>query len=238
MKRYNIYATLLDAFQRYLDAERLWEQYFSEKYTLSYFEQLSKQELIDRINRKPFESEAADKGTAFNELVDILAHGNTSDKIEYQEKEFFAVIYKNEKLFTFDKEITFKIVDKVKGAIPQYFCSADLKVNDNTVNLYGYIDELKEFSIIDIKTTAKYSAFKFRTNWQHIVYPYCLNKIGINVNNFEYLIVELSKNPKIYREIYNYKEEKETLLIDICGRLIEFLEANKDLITDRKIFNI
>ena len=41
------------------------------------FDEKMFKELIDKINRIPFESEAADKGTAFNELVDVLAHGSS-----------------------------------------------------------------------------------------------------------------------------------------------------------------
>jgi hypothetical protein len=238
MKTYNFYATLLDAFQRYLYAERLWEQYFSEKYTLADFEQLSKQELIDKINRKPFDSEAADKGTAFNELVDCLAHDCKCDKIQNisYDINIYEVQFKNN-MFLFNEKLVIDIVNNVYDAIPQYFCNADLKVNDNTVNLYGYIDELKEFSIIDIKTTSKYNAFKYRDNWQHRVYTYCIREQGINIETFEYLIVDFSQN-KTFSEIYNYKDEYKTDLIDICGKFIMFIEQNRNLITDKKIFNL
>ncbi|HAS92682.1 MAG TPA: HNH endonuclease [Clostridiales bacterium] len=238
MKRYNFYATLLDAFQRYLDAESIYEKYFNEKMSFAEYEGQAKQELIDKINRVPFDSDAADKGTAFNELVDVLAHKITSDKITFtEEKEIYTVKYKDRE-FTFNKAICKAISEKIKGAIPQYFCSADLKVNDNIVNLYGYIDEVKEFDIIDIKTTGSYQAFKFRNNWQHIVYPFCLNESGIHIDSFIYMIVEFtSKNVNLHDEIYKYKESDVCRLIEICDKLILFLEQNKNLITDKKIFN-
>jgi len=238
MKRYNFYATLLDAFQRYLDAESIYEKYFNEKMSFAEYEAQAKQELIDRINRVPFDSDAADKGTAFNELVDVLAHKITSDKITFtEEKEIYTVKYKDRK-FTFDKAICEAISEKIKGAIPQYFCSADLNIGDNIVNLYGYIDEVKEFTIIDIKTTGSYQAFKFRNNWQHIVYPFCLNESGIYIDSFIYMIVEFtSKNVNLHDEIYKYKQSDVCRLIEICDKLILFLEQNKNLITDKKIFN-
>lgn len=238
MKRYNFYATLLDAFQRYLDAESIYEKYFNEKMSFAEYEGQAKQELIDKINRVPFDSGAADKGTAFNELVDVLAHRITSDKITFkEEKEIYTVKYKDRE-FTFDKATCKTISEKIKGAIPQYFCSADLKVNDNIVNLYGYIDEVKEFDAIDIKTTGSYQAFKFRNNWQHIVYPFCLNESGIYIDSFIYMIVEFtSKNVNLHNEIYKYKQSDVYRLIEICDKLILFLEQNKNLITDKKIFN-
>jgi hypothetical protein len=244
MKRYNFYATLLDAFQRYLDAESIYEKYFNEKMSFAEYEAQAKQELIDKINRVPFDSDAADKGTAFNELVDVLAHGITSKKITYTEsKDEYIVKYKliengKYKEFTFDKATCKTISEKIKGAIMQYFCSADLKVNDNIVNLYGYIDEVKEFDAIDIKTTGSYQAFKFRNNWQHIVYPFCLNESGIHIDSFIYMIVEFtSKNVNLHDEIYKYKKSDVYRLIEICDKLILFLEQNKNLITDKKIFN-
>jgi hypothetical protein len=205
MKRYNFYTTLLDAFQRYLDAESIYEKYFNEKMSFAEYEAQAKQELIDKINRVPFDSEAADKGTAFNELVDVLAHKITSDKITFTEEKGIYTVKHKDRIFNFDKAICEAISEKIKGAIPQYFCSADLNVGDNIVNLYGYIDEVKEFTIIDIKTTAKYQAFKFRNNWQHVVYPFCLFKSGINIETFVYLVVEMSgRNVNIKEEIYNY----------------------------------
>ena len=245
MKRYNFYATLLDAFQRYLDAESIYEKYFNEKMSFAEYEAQAKQELIDKINRVPFDSDAADKGTAFNELVDVLAHGITSDKITYTEsKEDYVVKYNliengKYKEFTFDKATCKTISEKIKGAIMQYFCSADLNIGDNIVNLYGYIDEVKEFTIIDIKTTAKYQAFKYLKNWQHVVYPFCLSKSGINIETFVYLVVEMSgKHVKIHEELYNYNFSNDiSRLYAMCEKLILFLETNRNLITDKKIFN-
>ncbi len=114
-----------------------------------------------------------------------------------------------------------------------------MNVGDNIVNLYGYIDEVKEFTIIDIKTTASYKAFKFRNNWQHVVYPFCLNKSGINIENFVYLVVEMSgKKVKIHEEIYNYSFSNDiSRLYTMCEKFILFLETNRNLITDKKIFN-
>jgi len=56
MVQYKFYATLLDSYQWYLDSE----------------DDNSFQEFIDKINRVPFTSEAAERGTAFNKLVDLI----------------------------------------------------------------------------------------------------------------------------------------------------------------------
>ena len=73
---YKFYATLLDGYQDYLRSSEIYQEYwgFSENpsKTEDEFEVEQLQGLINRINRVPFDSEAADKGTAFNEVVDCL----------------------------------------------------------------------------------------------------------------------------------------------------------------------
>lgn len=84
--------SLLQAFQDYLDSETLYEKFFghSEEPSLTYDEYEQKQfsELIDRINRVPFESEATAKGSCLNEIVDCIVLGvkSTRDDIEISSK--------------------------------------------------------------------------------------------------------------------------------------------------------
>ena len=60
------------------------------------------QAVLDRINRVPFDSDAADRGTCFNEIIDCIVERRKSDKMEllstdttikakYKEKEFIFV---------------------------------------------------------------------------------------------------------------------------------------------------
>lgn len=117
--KYAFYPTLLDAFTKYLttsaedffyqDEEGKWHKNYSETEGTFHFSQdevdaLLLQELLDKINRKPFEpSEAADKGTIFNEIVDciiakrdtqnndyFIASANSFD--EFAKKTFGAVV--------------------------------------------------------------------------------------------------------------------------------------------------
>ena len=73
---YCIYATLLDAFWGYLNSDVIWDKYWgwseNPPHTSEEFHEQQFHELIDRINRKPFDSEAADRGTAFNEIIDCM----------------------------------------------------------------------------------------------------------------------------------------------------------------------
>ena len=74
--RYRFYATILDAFWGYLNSDVIWDKYWewseNPPHTPEEFHEQQFQELIDRINRKPFDSEAADKGAALNEIIDCM----------------------------------------------------------------------------------------------------------------------------------------------------------------------
>ena len=76
--------SILDAFQSYLDCEALYEKFFghSEEPSQTYeeYEQQKFQELIDKVNREPFESEAASRGACLNEIVDCIIMNTKSTR--------------------------------------------------------------------------------------------------------------------------------------------------------------
>lgn len=262
--KYKFYATILDAFQNYLNSDKNWETFYGfsddPKISLEEYNEKSYQELIDKINRVPFESEAADKGTAFNEVIDCIIENRKSEKMEitklfkgvmetdYDEKhgvvgvvpiktnEVVGVrVRYNVRTFDFPIRICKEFSDYFKGAITQYYTEAILPTRYGNVLLYGYIDELMPESIHDIKTTNKYNAYKYRNNWQHKVYPYCITQSGSDIRTFEYNITDFKNT---YIETYKFNPEEDTsLLIDHCELFIDFLEANRNKITDKKIFN-
>jgi len=213
--KYKIYPTLLDGFQRYLDSE----------------EDTALQELIDKINRKPFASVAADKGTAFNEVVDGLIAGT----IVLPNGTDFLYRYKGQD-FEFNTAITMEFANDYKGAISQLFTEAVLPTRYGNVLIYGYLDEVKQDLIVDIKTTSKYEFPKFLYNWQHIVYPYCLNYNGIHINNFRYDITDFKYR---YYEDYTFNPARDTeRLREYVERFIEFLETIRPRVENKKIFGI
>lgn len=241
MVQYNIYPTLLDKFEGYINSSRIYQQFwgFAEEPALTEeeFEQKQFQSLIDGINRVPFESEAADKGTAFNEVVDCIIEKRTSEKMEikaYKESGVIAVQYKHH-LFNFPFDLTVKIAKALSGAVCSKFCEGILPTRFGNVRLYGFIDQLMPFTIVDLKTTSKYNSFKYRDNWQHRVYPYCLNQEGIHINEFEYIVTDF-KN--IWSENYTFNDIEQQSLLNHVERFIEFLEQHRHLITDKKIFAI
>ena len=94
---YRIYPSLLDKFQSFVDmsAEDFfyqdenggWHKNYNEStgeyhYTDEEVYDLAKQDLINAINRVRSVSEAASKGTAFNELVDALINNKKSETLQ------------------------------------------------------------------------------------------------------------------------------------------------------------
>lgn len=259
---YNIYATLLDGFTDYLNSDLIWEKYWgwseSPPHTADQFREKQFKDFIDRINRMPFESEPASKGTAFNEIVDCMVeHRQPKDMqaakvwqdpdtnvLELGEKSNanaklvgVNVKYK-EYEWTFDIKLLREFADYYKGALTQQLVEGILPTTYGNVKLYGYIDELMPQSVHDIKTTGKYAVGKFKDHAQHLVYPYCLIQNGADIRTFEYNVAELDKFGRweTYTETYMFEPERDIpTLRSRCEDLIRFLNDNRQLITDKKI---
>ena len=274
--KYKIYPSLLDKFQQYLDLDYenywvcdndgKWHRNFNAstgEFLLSYedVEERARQELISAINREPIEvSEAACKGTAFNEIVDCIIMNKPCkrDDIKIKSQDFFAngskqVAYPCIKAdidgftFYFDRKLCVDAANYFKGSLCQQYVSGTLDTQYGNVLLYGYIDYLRENKVFDAKTTKQYEFGKFSKSWQKHVYPYTLIESGkcTDINTFEYTVFQLTGgksdypliNGSMYKEEYVYDhKQSEDRLRNICEHFIEFLEENKDSITDKKIF--
>lgn len=240
--KYKFYATILDSFNDYQNSDVVWQRYwgFSENppHTPEEFHEQQFKELIGRINREPFESEAADKGTAFNEVIDCIIENRKSDNMvltSFADQGIIQVDY-NKRLFIFPISLCREFANYFKGALTQVRAEAILPTMYGNVLLYGYIDELMPTSVHDIKTTGKYSAFKFKDHFQHLVYPYCLMQKGNDVRLFEYNITDFKET---YTESYTFVPERDIpKLTAHCEEFIRFLEENRGLITDLKIFGL
>ena len=276
---YRFYPSLLDKFHKYLNIDSAledflylgedgkWHKNYSETtdeyhFTPEEVEALVKQELIDSINRVPFESEAADKGTAFNAIIDCYVHKKEhvpDERNPYQirgdqEANTIQVYFPEtdiapERSFLFDRSWCVEQSNYFKGSVSQLFVSAILPTKYGDVELYGFIDELRRDVVYDIKTTSRYEFGKYSHGWQRHVYPYCLIASGQmqSVKAFEFTAYALkggtSRTPLIsgtqFPEYYTYNHEQSTRLLTAhCEAFIQFLDANRELITDKKIFGL
>lgn len=278
--KYRIYPSVLDKFQNFLNsdlvAEEFWNKDSEGDYKLSP-EEMSvqlEQELLDCINRVPHKpSEAADKGTAFNEVIDCIienhpceredmeifssnsfrvldVYGNpndpeTCDVEHHDECEPNIYVKFNGWDFYYDSFLCRNVARYFKGCIPQYTCSAILPTIYGDVELYGHVDYINTNKIHDLKTTKNYTFGNYEKYWQRHVYPYCLIESGEmqEVTEFEFTVVkwrELKNKPisgEMYKEAYTYSHEASSKALKaVCESFIEWLEANRHRITDKKIF--
>lgn len=253
MNRYQIYPSLLDAFQRYLDSELDAESFSNINaegdYKLSADELADrrKQELLARINRVPFTNEAVERGKAFNALIDhSIGAWNKQIIVHYDEQlEIVEVIF-NDKIWWFDSELCREVARGLHGATCQPYAEKVLDTKYGEVLLYGYADYIMQDRILDLKTTASYSFGKYERGWQRFVYPYIFSDL-MQVRSFVYLPVLMREkldnriNAPIcvgtpYEEEYTCTENDTATLRNMVERFVEFLEANRDFITDKKIF--
>lgn len=258
--RYKIYPSVLDKFQSYLDVDVAVEEFWNldsegeYKETADEMSDRLEKELLDAVNRVPREpSEAADKGTCFNEVVDCLISHRKCEyegmDIRSEKRAEMPVIVANLNGFEFvyDLDTCKDAALYFDGAISQHQCCAILPTKYGDVELYGYVDEIKGDMVYDIKTTSRYEFGKYGGGWQRHLYPYCLVESGEmkEVAAFEYTAFVWSggssRNPvlsaKMYPELYTYDHAQSSLALrEICERFIEWLEVHRAEITNKKIF--
>ncbi len=253
---FKFYPTLLDAFTGYLKSDATYERYWgfceNPPHTPEEFRERQFRSLMDTINRVPFDSEAADRGTAFNEAVDCLVENRPPEGMQLvkvyeggriacgsfkpgkEDKVVEVMAAYNSRAFLFPMPLLREFAGRYEGALTQQFTQAVLPTRFGDVLLYGYIDELMPMSVHDIKTTGNYYVGKFKDHWQHLVYPYCLMRNGSDVRTFEYDVTDFRQT---YVESYTFVPERDIpVLTAHCEELIRFLDDNRDLVTDKKIF--
>lgn len=250
--KYLIYPSLLDSYTSYLNTDDVYDRYWGNSEnpskTIEQFQEEQFQGLIDKINRVPMkweDSEKADRGTAFNEIVDCIIAGENSKEMKIAtDKENGVIIAEyNKRTFQFPINVCREFAEYFKGAQSQVRVSAILPTKYGDVEIYGVIDELMPTCIHDIKTTGSYEAWKYKDYAQRFVYPYCLNENGCKVDKFQFNVLVIKENKygvdyESLTEFYNYDHESDTeILREKVEEFIEFLESNRELISNRKIFN-
>ena len=149
--------------------------------------------------------------------------------------------------FFFDKNFCLEAAEYFKDSIAQYYTKCTLEISKGIVELHGYIDYLRRDRLYDAKTTKRYTFGDFQKKWQRYTYPYALIESGMmnEVQSFEFTVYLLKGGTKTsplisgtqYKEIYTYDHEQaKKMLTQQCERVAEFLDANKEKITNQKVF--
>lgn len=114
--------------------------------------------------------------------------------------------------------------------LTQFYVSTEIIPN---VEFYGLCDIVGSGKIQDIKTTGYYDGSKYKLNHQSL-YMLAMRKRGINISRMDYIVTDFQD---VYLESYFWKSYFFDELIEELRLFVVFLEENKHLITDQKIFN-
>lgn len=239
--KYRFSPSLLDKFIRLESAEKIYENSNAE--SLEEVRERLRKELLDTINKVKGEpSKAMLKGIAFENLCDLIA-GNKKwtaeddDSISLcgEDEAWFYEVMKDGHLFKFDYQAVQYVSSLIQDALTQQFVEGTISTCFGGVRLIGYVDALIRNIVKDIKCTGIYNFGKFEKSMQRYVYPYCLEQMGCKVDFMEFII---HTNDHVYVETYLHDSiVAESNIIEVCERFIDFIESNKELITDRRIFN-
>ena len=146
--------------------------------------------------------------------------------------------------YRYSRQLIDKIGEWYRGCPSQVYTAAPIETAYGRVLLYGYIDEIREGKVCDLKTTSRYSFGKYEHYWQRYLYPYCLQRNNLmKPEAFVFDVIQWRELKGQPLDGVRYQEEY-TFLYDvavdklrtICERFAEFLELHRDVITDRKIF--
>jgi hypothetical protein len=206
--KYHIYPSLLDSFAWYKKSEA----------------ENGLQEFLDKLNRvQTAPSDAMLRGIAFEKLLTDAALGKP---LHAKENGTFACHD-----IDVHEELVGKFEARLEGSVRQVFVESVLDCAVGPVRVYGYVDNILRDTAIDTKTTGKYEFPKYLDSFQRPVYLEGLRSHGID--KFQFLVTDFRE---LYVEDYHYNPADTDRLIAAVNELVDFIEANRDRITDTKLF--
>lgn len=205
--RYKLYPSLMDSFAWMLRSE----------------DENAVTEFVNRVNRVGFEpSDALLRGSQIDQMMIDLAEGK-------------GVAASDGMVRIHDQDVSLEVIRQLHvrllGSVRQVAVQSVIPTRFGDVLAYGRADNVLRDECIDLKSTGRYEFPKYLHSFQRPVYLEGLRQQGID--RFTFLVTDFRD---VYEEPYHRTEEDRDRLIDHCERLIEFLEANRHRITDRKIF--
>jgi hypothetical protein len=123
-----------------------------------------------------------------------------------------------------------QIINEVKSMLPKDFSSQfSISFIYEDIQVYGFADVVGERRIIDLKTTANFRPEKYQNGFQNL-YLYALKDYG--AETMEYIVYDFEK---IHHLVYKIEEIDFQPYFDNMLAFREFLNENRDEITDQKI---
>lgn len=197
-------------------------------------------EMIDRVNRVTTPTPpAAAKGIAFNDMIDALIGGQDVERVTVRKKgadmEFYRWHFQGRELdtpttFEFDVGLANKLADRLAGAECQVYSKADIETPFGTIQLHGFADYVLMDSVIDLKTTGRYTWPKYLNSYQYKSYLYTLRESGIYVKRAEYLITDFNN---VYVEDYFWDKRFVSDIVGGISQFLTFVDEYRDRITNK-----
>lgn len=252
-----VWVTLLNSFTRFLSTDQLYNEHVEykgeEAMESGAFAAQQFGDFIDSINRVPKVIPPAIEGSAYGEVMVSWANGeiNPQPLQEFYKngnpkgEPSFKCHYMNqdrqgnlisEHDYTWNWAVAAEIVEHFKGGVHEHFTSGLIQTKYGLIELYGYVDIIRMNMVSDLKKTGKYDAFKFIKEWQYRAYLELLRMEGLDVDTFRYLVCAGDRH--VYHEDYTYTPEFRDQLVAHCEALYEFVENNRELVTNKKLLCI
>lgn len=242
MRTYRISPSLMNKFSEWLNCADTYAKYWGNmeapEVTEAEFEKVTLRELFSYINREPQPlSEAANRGTCLNEIVDCLIGAYPNPSVSWEKVDGRYIAQRNGFTFNFDARMVEDLQLQMRNSIPQYHLenTYELAGCDYSVTLHGYSDYIFPTQIWDLKTTSKYEAETYRDNWQRLVYPVVAVDSGdvLKCETFGFHVVECWKPKGVdvicgrtWRETYdvNVEEARGQIMEFITGVMVPTLD--------------
>ncbi len=129
-------------------------------------------------------------------------------------------------------EFDINIIQKVREMLPQkHVAQKKVSFVFEDIYFYGFADVVGDKKVIDIKTTSSYSLEKYAHNFQ-MLYLYALKDMGCQ--EMQYIIYDFNQ---VHVENYALQTYDFEPLLKGMKEFCLFLEENRALITDKKIFS-
>lgn len=215
--KYSLFPTLIDSFYWY-------KRGFN-----------TKEEMLNKINRiKSPMPEAAAKGVAFEDCVNLVIKAGIAQH-QMLKGSFFEKQSGNFK-FNFKGDLILKIAHKLSACTKmQEYIQANVPTPVGLIKVYGFIDFSYTDKFIDLKTTGSYKNGKYKDYNQHKCYPLLAQLNGRKIEDFLYYVTDFNDT---YTENYKHTSVLKDEFIRDLVEFTEFLEREREFITDKKIFCI
>lgn len=249
-----VWVTLLNAFTRFLNSDELYNEHLEYKgddaMSADDFHAQAFADFIDSINRVPKDIPAATEGTAYGEMhvkwalgeftpepvQEYYKNGNPNGPRRFVYTHTYHSNVTGEQVtitYKWNYEVALEVQEHFVGGVFEHLTETTLDTKYGSVILYGYVDLIRLNVMSDLKKTGKYDALKFMKEWQYRVYPMSLRREGVKVDTFKYIACTGDRH--VYIEEHPYQERFESEIIAHVEALYEFIQNNRELITNKKL---